>query len=188
MKLELTEANDRQLDLVYSWIERQFDLREVKPLRLIRTLTEQGLYSTEMLMVDGQFTGYVLTAFADPRRGRLIDFLAVLPDRQDMGFGGHILRIVREQSCGAPVFLEVEDPDCMGTDADRAVALRRIAFYERNGCRMTGIRLNLYDVDFRIMTVSEGSRTDDAYIRARLEEVYHTFFTDEIYSAKVLFK
>ena len=188
MEVNLTGINDKELTDVFTWMEKQFDPREIKPLSRIRTFIQSGNYDARIINENGAMKGYVLTAYANPSRGRLIDYLAILPDYQDQGYGSALLRALQRDAKASPVFLEVENPDAMRTEEEKKTALRRIAFYEKNGCRMTSIRLELFDVDFCIMVVNPDCTLDDMEIRARLDEVYHMFFPPAIYQKKVLFR
>lgn len=180
-------ADEDEVRLFYAWIQKQFASDEVKPFSLIRRMIDEGKYRVRGLWRGGDLLGYAMSACAEPDRGWLLDYLAVLPEHQDKGYGGEILRHLAEETGDAPVVLEVVDPDRQKDEAHRANALRRIAFYRRNGCAMTGIRLSLYGVDYAIMALASAG-LEEAELRRRLEEIYHMIMSPEIYRVKVLFR
>lgn len=70
-------------------------------------------------------------------------YLAVVPALRGKGVGaalyGEVVRRVRAELPSAQALLfEVEDPETTRSDEERELALRRIAFYRRNGARRLG--------------------------------------------------
>ena len=67
-------------------------------------------------------------------------------------------------------------------ESQRAVRLRRIAFYTRCGCAMTGVKCLLYGVDYNILAMPVAAAVPpDRTVLAELENVYRTMFDDALY-------
>lgn len=62
-------------------------------------------------------------------------FLAVPESNHSQGYGGQILKAVADQATGRPIFLVIEPLDEKAENYD--LRLKRLAFYEKNGYRLT---------------------------------------------------
>ena len=77
-------------------------------------------------------------------------YIATEPSLRGRGYGREILDILRSRKTGRTVFLVLEGSD---SDDPSDMRVRRKAFYERCGCRDTGVRLLSDDVYFDSMFV-----------------------------------
>ena len=100
------------------------------------------------------------------------------------GIGSRFFPLLKEKMQETDgVLIEVESTESTEDPKEIALRRRRIAFYERNGCVMTGVRCLLYGVDFSIMTLPVAAAVpDDRTVLSELEKIYHTMFDDELYS------
>ncbi len=121
------------------------------------------------MFTDGRFIGFIF-GFRDGDRIFFIYF-ATVPEVRGKGYGGRMLEMFRAAHKGTRSFLVTEPPD---PDAeDNGIRERRKAFYRRNGCRETGVRLLSDDLWFDSMFV-DGSLTEQEMVdTVRLYEDIH---------------
>ena len=181
-------ASAEELGIFYEWMKEQFHEGELKPLSLLYRLREAGLYCAYGLWDGSELIAYALLANTDGGHGYLLDYYAVLPNHQDAGWGSRFLQMLRHALEGEVLLLEVEDPACMRDPAEREICERRIRFYERNDCRHTPVKLNLFGFDYVIMTLSLAEGAAQVPVRPSLEEIYHRFFPEEAYARYVIFR
>jgi len=144
-------------DIVYiyeKYLVRDFDDNERKPLSLIlRSLSEEiyegyGFCRTDD--IKNSLLGYAF--FCKNGNKYLVDYFAVTEEVRNQGIGTEILKIISAQFENADcMIVEVEDFDWMDTEEGRLLAKRRYGFYLRNGYIDTGIKVNLWEVQYRIL-------------------------------------
>ena len=148
-------------DVYRDQLKRDFPDNERRPLSMIEKLLEDGRYLCCGLR-DG--SGVSAYAFFLIHEGTyLADYYAVRKDLRGTGIGSAFLKELcirfREVSC---VLLEVDDPDAAGSEEEKAVCIRRLHFYLKNGLRDTGARARTFGADYRIMEFPEGEAHDSA--------------------------
>ncbi len=171
-EMELVELDTARVERIYK--ERlifDFPRDEQKPLNVILEAMDKGVYVCLGLVDENDAVGYVFLV----KKGKdyLIDYLAIYPEKRNSGIGGKMLLLLMEYFADADnVLLEVEDPDkCYDID-EKALQTRRRAFYLRNNCRDTGLRIMCFQVPFQILVLGEG-KTDDL---RDLKELYVSFY------------
>ena len=141
-------------------ITRDFPPDERKPLAAIEAACARGEYQCFGAYEEEQLAAYAF--FVKLRRSGetlyLFDYLAVLPDRRDQGVGSRFLQALMADALAAAdcVLLEVDHPDYAETDAERALRLRRLAFYLRNGLMDSGVSARVYHVEYKILSLPVG--------------------------------
>lgn len=85
------------------------------------------------------FIGLAFFDFDPQRNLALLWYLATIPQARSRGYGSllyqEVVRQVRQAGCQA-LWFEVEKPEEAQSPAARALAERRIAFYQRQGARL----------------------------------------------------
>ena len=181
--LRVADAGERKT--IYSFMKKQFPPDELKPLRAVEDLTRRGIYETYGLWAGETLIAYALLGCDPGRKYWLLDYFGVVPERQNAGWGGRMLGLIRAQFPERTILIEVEDPDSPSADAENA--RRRIRFYERNGCRMTDVGVWLFGVDYRIMEMpARGIASCDA--RCGMEAIYRGFLPKLVYRRFVRFR
>ena len=170
---QLRRASAGEADLFYDWMKKQFHKDELKSLARIRTLLRMGVYDVFGLWTGEKLIAYALLGKTRDERYWLLDYYAVLPDWQNRGWGSRFLDELCAMLPGDALMLEVEDPDYAADDADRTHRLRRIGFYERNGCVDTGIRILLFGLDYAIFQRPlKGRLPDGREARGAMDTLY----------------
>ena len=160
-----------------------FPPRELRPYSSIKTLYEGGNYMGYGLFEGEKLAAYAYFAKADGRPFALLDYFAVLPALRGNGLGSRFFTLLcAELEAIDGLLLEVESVESAPDEAQRAVRRRRIAFYTRCGCAMTGVKCLLYGVDYNILAMPVAAAVPpDRTVLAELENVYRTMFDDALY-------
>lgn len=184
----LRKANADELRLYYDWMGKQFHPGELKRLSHIADMCDRGLYSAHGLWEGETLIAYALLANTADSRVHMLDYFAVLPEYQDIGWGSKCLRMLSDELPGDAILFEVEDPDYAPDEDERAHWQRRIRFYENNGCVHTRVKLNLYGFDYTLMQLPQKKRLSDAEVHEAMMKIYHTFSPPEMYAKYVKFR
>lgn len=187
-KAKIRRADFAELRIFYGWMGKQFHPGELKSLVHINNMCRRGRYSAYGLWDGDELIAYALLGNTADGRKHLLDYYAVLPQYQDQGWGSRFLGMLREALKGDAILLEVEDPDYAPDEAERAHWQRRIRFYEKNDCRHTGVKLNLYGFDYTLMQLPQKMCLSDGEVRRAMEEIYHTFSPPKMYEENVRFR
>lgn len=160
-----------------------FPADEIRPFRSLTALYEAGRYLGFGGYEEGELRVYAL--FVTEGRTCLLDYFAVLQGLRGSGYGSKFLSAVQEKLTPFDLtLLEVERIDSARTDAEREIRRRRVGFYQKNGCRLSGVRSTVYGVDYSILYRSASGEWEDEEIRRRLSRLYKSMFPEEILRAK----
>lgn len=156
---------------------RDFPADEIKPWKIMEKLYRDGCYDMLAAVVDGKMVGYAWQ-FRPGGDVLLIDYLAVLPEYRGNGIGSRILRALVEHY-REKLILESEFPQ---EAPDRAVAERRLGFYNRAGFEITNVQVRLFGVRFHIL-----AHGGDAKAKEHMQNIYHAMLTPELAKTAVEF-
>lgn len=162
----------RECRRIYKSLARDFYPDEIKPLWLLLLQRLRGRYDGFICRHEGEQAGYMLF-MCDGKGHTLLDYYAIEPAFRAQGYGSAFFRAVCGQLSG--LLLEVEDPAFALDEADMANRLRRIAFYERNGCAMTGLCSEVVGMHYRIMAGPQ-TRLSGPQAHAALQSLYASMF------------
>lgn len=170
-------------------ITRDFPPDERKPLDAIESAYARGEYQCFGAFEEEKLAAYAF--FVKLRKNAetlyLFDYLAVLPERRDQGVGSRFLQALMADALSAAdcVLLEVDHPDYAKTEAERALRLRRLAFYLRNGLTDTGVSARVYHVEYRILSLPVGKPRKSAETADIYQALYHAVMPRWIYDEMV---
>jgi len=114
----------------------------------------------------------------------LLDYYGVKPDLKHMGYGSAFLKKLQEVFAEwETIIIESENPDFVDGPEERAVAVRRLGFYERNGCIDSGLKVKLFGVEFNVLMLpAKGVYDDVSVLRRRYGEIYKGFLPNSFYN------
>lgn len=173
--MEIVKLGLAEMQALYeARMKEDFPPSELRPWSSMRTLTEQGSYLCFGFQEGGRILAYA--AFARCPGAALLDYYAVDSALRGRGIGQKFLRGLRRfsQELDAPfVLVEVESVESARTQEEAETRRRRIRFYERCGCRPSGVYAYLFGVDYQILYLpfQEGTVTN-SQVRRSLEQVY----------------
>lgn len=158
-------CRDEVQAIVCSTLRRHFPRNELRPLWSVRQLQRQGRYAGWGAFAGETLAGYALLCW-DDKGTALLDYLAVMENFRCQGAGGALMHFLLSDGTRLPwrrLIIEVDDPDFAPDERERALRLRRMAFYRRTGVRETGVRVRLFGARYRVFTdLPPDAMTDEA--------------------------
>ena len=164
-KDELTELYQKELCV-------DFPKSELKPLRAMLNLMDLGRYEPLLVLKEGQAVGYAMIWLPTNQDGALLEYFGVLRGMRNSGLGSQILHLL--QTRYVQLFGEAETPDSGSPEIDD-LRRRRLAFYQRNGFRITDYECALFGVHFKCLYC--GPLTDDRAVESLHRSVYADHFS-----------
>ena len=201
-RLKLSEIKD----IYRKYLIHDFPMEERRPYRrIVKYFREHGYEGYGGYDEDGKLLCYAFfyvlkyrTVGPDGKTVRkkvsLFDYLAVMKDVRDSGIGSAFLQALTRHFAGKEdlVFGEVENADYAVSAEDRAVRERRMDFYLRNGLIDTGVCVQVWTVEYRIIEMDLGRAGAASWrphtreeIREACERVYHAVFPQPLYDRYV---
>lgn len=158
-----------------------FPPEEAKPLEMILRAMDAGCYEGFGLMEDGQLLAYAF--FVKERTNLLLDYLAVVRGKRDLGLGSRFLKLLcRHCAEAASLLIEIEEPDRARTEAERALRLRRRSFYLQNGLVETGVNGSAFGVEFRLLELPQCGVHSPDQIRSLYLSLYRQVLPQQLWS------
>ena len=150
MKLKVLTAGELT-DLYRTELVRAFPPEELKPLKSMLVLLEQGRYEALGLVDKDGLHGYTLFWLEPGIPFALLDYFGTLEGQRGAGLGTKMLDLLSDhyKDCRG-IFGEAEgvfssDP------TEAAIQARRLDFYFRNGFRYGGYDCALFGVHYRTL-------------------------------------
>ncbi|WP_312614589.1 GNAT family N-acetyltransferase [Oscillibacter sp.] len=176
--MELRTATLPELKAVYETLLRPaFPPAELKPLRSMTEMLEDGCYDPLVLVEGGEITGACFLWTGVPGWA-LLDYLCVSPARRGDGAGGEILRLMRKLYAGWTILAESESP---AEAPDTALAKRRLGFYDRSHALLAGYDTEAFGVRYKTLYWSDGP-VDDEDLMLQHRFIYESRFGAEKYA------
>ncbi len=173
--------------LYTAYMREDFPPDELKPLAVLLSLMERGIYEPYALFEDGQVVAYAFYWKTEEDRPYvMLDYFAVVPRERNKGRGSALLREMLERFCqgGKGVFGEVEVPDT-GDEAVDDLRRRRIGFYKRSGMRVLDFKTKCFGVPFHV--IAYGPEIPDGELMEIDRAIYRTACADEAAFKKNIF-
>ncbi len=179
--MELKLPTLAQLEAVYANdLEPSFPAAELKPLRIIRKMLEDGYYRPWCLFDGSEIVGECFLWLGEPGWA-LLDYLCVSPRRRNGGTGALLLAKMLEREPGTVILGESEMP-CYAPDP--AMAERRLGFYARNGARTAGYDTEMFGVPYKTLYWAEQELPDQQLMEAH-RNIYLSRFSPEKFARYV---
>ena len=173
------------IETVYNkYMKKDFPSDELIPLEIIHKLWEYHRYDCFGLYQDEKLIGYALfvKSTVNGQYCYLFDYLAVLPEYRNRGYGAvflkHLSNMITDAYC---IVGEVEDPDKADSEDSRQLQQRRLGFYLRNGYLDTKITVCLMGVDYRILEIPCGEQHAIEEIRKIYEAIYRSMLPEKVF-------
>lgn len=130
------------------FITPYFPENEVKPLVNIVNMMKEGLYSV-YVMYDEETP--MAAAFLTTYPGGntyLLDYLSVSKSERSKGLGSKMITAIKSCTNGMPVLIETESLESAKTEAETSQRIKRNAFYERAGAKMTDVTTLIFGAEY----------------------------------------
>ncbi len=171
--MELKLLNKAELTALYrEHLTSDFPKSELKPLKGMHNLMDQGVYDPLLVLEGDRPVGYAMVWLPQDRKGALLEYFGVLRGLRNAGLGSRILDLLTERY--GQLFGEAEAPSS-DDPAENDLRRRRIAFYERNGFRVLDYDCALFGVHFNCLY--RGPEADDRVVEEMHRGVYAHWFS-----------
>lgn len=190
----IKSLNPEEIKEVYNQkMVRDFPPRELKPLNTILEMVSQGHYLT-LGYYDADSTLMSYAFFAMDSGTVILDYYAVSSSMRGTGVGSSFISRFKEyfQPMGIDyLLLEVESVESSKNQEETDIRERRIHFYEKNGCVLSNVYSDVFDVEFRIMYLPfTGIKPPKEKLMEDLNKMYRLIVapmtkTEEEYNLKV---
>lgn len=178
-------TKDQVTQIYQTHMCQDFPTDERKPLDFILKAMDAGTYECFALMED-ELLGYAF--FVKLERDYLLDYLAIVRGKRDLGLGSIFLeKLFCQLSNADSMIVEVEEPACGKKEAERTLRSRRKAFYLRNGFYDTEVNAEAFGVNFRLLEPSGKPRSQEE-IKALYLRHYQAVLPSKVFedSVKIL--
>ena len=173
--MELRPATPEQLETVYDAdLKVSFPAAELKPLRIIQRMLEDGYYRPWCLFDGAEIVGECFLWLGEPGWA-LLDYLCISPRCRNGGLGALLLEKMLEAEPGVVILGESEMPEYA---PDPAMAQRRLGFYARNGARTAGYDTEMFGVPYKTLYWAEG-KVDESALMEEHRFVYASTFAPD---------
>lgn len=176
--MELKLPTPEQLETVYEAdLKVSFPAAELKPLRIIQKMVEDGYYRPWCLFDGKEIVGECFLWLGAPGWA-LLDYLCVSPRFRNGGVGARMLVEMLAAEPDTVILGESEVPE-YAPDPD--MARRRLGFYARNHARIAGYDTEMFGVPYKTLYWAAGPIPDQQLIDAH-RAIYLSRFSPDKYT------
>jgi len=176
--MELKLPTPEQLETVYEAdLKVSFPAAELKPLRIIQKMVEDGYYRPWCLFDGKEIVGECFLWLGAPGWA-LLDYLCVSPRFRNGGVGARMLAEMLAAEPDTVILGESEVPE-YAPDPD--MARRRLGFYARNHARLAGYDTEMFGVPYKTLYWADAPIPDQQLIDAH-RAIYLSRFSPDKYA------
>ena len=179
--MKLNELTPAQLSQLYeAELKHDFPPEELKPLKAILSLMEQGRYQALGLYDGEELLGYALLWLEPDVPFALLDYLGTIEGKRSRGLGTVMLDLLADYYKDyRGVFGEAEAPE-NGDPAGEALRRRRLGFYLRNGFRYGGYDCALFGVHYQTLIRGREDVTPEELLAVH-QRIYRSHMPPHVY-------
>lgn len=182
--MKLIVQTEKEIEGLYTrYLVRHFPLEEVKPLKNIISMHQQGQYKVYALEKENIFVGYAFFSCVREGEPLLLDYFAILEEYRSRGYGSELLSDLRHEM-DVMVLIETEDIACAQNEAQRLEREKRDMFYEKNGVRKTSIIEHVYDANYVLWYLWKEEVSEEICYQ-KICKNYQMMVSEEAYRTKV---
>lgn len=171
-------------NIYYHHMKRDFPKNELRPFLSIALLKLKKQYTCVGLWRDSYLVAYANLLRSDLSPCVMLDYFAVMPSERNGGYGSKFLKELKNFPLDG-IILEAEMPDYAKDETDLIKRQRRIAFYEKNGVRITNVTGEIFGVFYQILYLPIQKDYEDTKIKQELEHMYHLAVPKKIYQKNI---
>ena len=179
--MKLNELTPAQLSQLYeAELKHDFPPEELKPLKAMLSLMEQGRYQARGLYDGEELLGYALLWLEPDVPFALLDYLGTIEGKRSRGLGAVMLDLLANYYKDyRGVFGEAEAPE-NGDPAGEALRRRRLGFYLRNGFRYGGYDCALFGVHYQTLIRGREDVTPEELLAVH-QRIYRSHMPPHVY-------
>lgn len=173
---------DEAAKIYNTYLVNHFPANEVKPLKNIEAMWQTGGYEAYGWYEGDFLTGYAFMCKNPAEKYVLLDYLAVLEEYRNGGYGSRILSALKNTSTDSDaLIIETEDIDKSVNSEEYAERERRDRFYTRNGIIKSGISATVYSADYRVWYMPLNNTPDETTLHAAYDRIYEYMLSEKGY-------
>lgn len=161
-------------------IKNYFHLVRENGFIFIKKLYKKGILKLYKIIDENQFVGFLITTSSKNSKCLKLDFFAILPQYQSRGYGGQVIKKIKEISHDYyGIFIEVEKVGLGRDEEENKIREKRIKFYERNGFKKLSFEVNVFNVIFSSYILFTNDIIEDEKILEDVKKVYLAEFGEK---------
>lgn len=145
--LEIHSEGKAYRDELFALYEDTFPRVERKPVSSLEKTCAEGKMKILAVCEGEEFVG--LAVLMTDGSLLLLDYLAILPEKRNLGYGGAVLHRLLEEYNACPLAVEIERIDPSAEDNRERMSRR--AFYLRNGMKSSGVFVWLFHMEYELL-------------------------------------
>ncbi|WP_312372998.1 GNAT family N-acetyltransferase [Lachnoclostridium sp.] len=179
--------NEEEICKVYEeHLKNDFPPEERKPLSMVLSLKNQGIYCCYGLYDNEEFVAYAFFAKPETMDYLLLDYLAVCKNHRSKRYGSRFLKLLqKELKEYQGILFEVESGADAKTEKEKLICERRIAFYLRNGLIKTKINAKLFGVNMILLYLEIQGTPSEKKLSEALNHIYDLVFGEETHRREI---
>lgn len=196
------ELSDKAIEeIYYEHMIGDFPKSELKPLKLLLDCRKKDLYKCFGLYEKDRLLAYSYFANDFDKKIILLDYLAVVKDMRNAGYGSIMLSKIKEyfrsNSTVENIIIEAESIESSKNQEEKAVRQRRIAFYKKNGLVQQQFMSKVFGTEYTILLLAvqdNDAATDkkqilkensEGKITEGYQNIYKAILTKEMYDKNI---
>ncbi|HFK5580664.1 N-acetyltransferase [Elizabethkingia anophelis] len=179
---EVREISFTEFSDIYNrYLVEDFPEEEVKPLYVVENAFSANKYTAYVLEEDSKVKAYATFMWKE-KDLLLLDYFAVTQEAgRGSGIGSAFLQELAGSIKAKGFIIECEAPEKAINEEDKLMREKRIAFYERNGVKMTTVVAEVVEVDFCLLYMPIEAGLESIDIETDFLGIYHNLEPREFY-------
>lgn len=159
-------------ELLYAYYLEIFPEEERKPLQLITSTYNKGYSKIIKIMNNDNIIGFMILNRIINNGYAILDYLAILPQYRNKGFGSRALELLIEQEReNSGIFVEIEKIGLGKDEKDNELRIRRKKFYDKLGFKKLKFDLVLFGVVY-MPYIYTNVNNDEDFIIEEIWKIY----------------
>lgn len=159
---------------IYSFYLEVFPENERKPIELIRKSYNKGYTRIIKIANDEVLVGFMILNSVKKNGYAVLDYLAILPQYRNMGFGSKAIKLLIErESKISGIFIEIEKVGLGKNDTENKLRRKRQNFYEELGFKKLNFDLLLDNVIY-MPYIYSNINIDEDFIISEILNIYES--------------
>lgn len=158
-----------------------FHQDEIKPLSIIESMVNCGLYKVVVLCDNEIIVAAAFLVYSKNKTAILLDYFAVDKSCRSRGYGSAFLKLINDTyTLKIPLIIETESLIEDISSEDFTLRKRRNSFYERNGAIKTSETALIFGCLYDIWYICSEKKNDFAIVEL-YDEIYRLMLPSKMY-------
>lgn len=164
---------------VYEYYIDIFPEEERKPIELLESSYNRGYTKIIKILNNSNLIGFMMLNRAKENGYAVLDYLAILPQYRDKGFGTKALELlIKQEKKSRGIFIEIEKVGLGKDERENLIREKRQQFYEKIGFKRLKFDLLLFEVIYMPYVFSNIEIDDDLIVKEILN-IYESISSKE---------